>query len=177
MINEKKYKKILKIVFILILTLAYLAFVLYNICTNSKFWEASAINCITVGIAIVISYYLVQKRSDQRKQKEIIIDLIFKLQKQIEEEHMYNLEGQQKEGVLLRSRNINNKIHILKEVACRYAISEDIRFIEEKFNEYNDFIGNHIEALEELTNFKSELRRPIDLISNRLITIALKLYK
>ncbi|MBR5023411.1 MAG: hypothetical protein IKY18_09560 [Oscillospiraceae bacterium] len=71
----------------------FAVFVTYNIRHNSEFWNASAVNIITILIAVVISYYLVQRKSDKRKQKEILLELISKLRLLVDSEKSYDFTG------------------------------------------------------------------------------------
>ena len=157
--------------------LLYIGFIAYNVKTNQSFFQASASDCITIGIAIIISYYLVQKRDDQRRQKDIIFELISKIMLIIENEKMYNFSGQTKEEIMMRNRNISNRIHILEKIKDDFSIVTEVDFIRAKFDEYCDFIGDNIEKPDYLQQSQNALLRPISLIHTKLEEIALNLYK
>ena len=70
---NRKDISIWKITVAVVLAVAFVIFVFYNIINNDEFWNASAVNIITILIAIVISYFFVQRKSDIRKQKDIIL--------------------------------------------------------------------------------------------------------
>ena len=44
----------------------------------------------------------------------------------------------------MRTRDLNNKIHILETVKDEFSISDKVDFIRKRFDEYNTFIGDHI---------------------------------
>ncbi len=160
-----------------ICVLAIIALAVYNISTNCHFWEVSAANIATILIALIVSFYLVQRKNDQRKQKEILLDLLFKVQHQLEDEKAYNFANQKKEEILMRNRNISNRIQILENIQNTFSIEKDVVFIKEKFDEYQTLIGNHISDIPYLCSSTVELKRPLDLIVNRLILMAISLYK
>lgn len=174
---NKKSAAVWKWILLAILVIALILFTLYNICHNDKFWDASAVNIITILIAVVISYFLVQKKSDKRKQKDILLDLMNKLELQISSEKAYNFAGQTTEEIMMRKRDISNKIHILSEVQDSFSLQDEIKFICDKFDEYDKLISDHIADLEYLKKSQNELRRPLDLISNKLVSMSINMYK
>lgn len=148
----------------------------YNWKTNSHFWEASAVNCITIGIALVVSYYLVQRQNNRRKQKEILLDLIYKLQTQFANSDMYDLSELSISELTMRNRAIGNRIHILELKKTEFGLKDEVDFVKEHFEEYCTFIGNHLENKEYLRQSKLELKRPLDLIDGKLTEMAMKLF-
>lgn len=64
-------------------------------------------------------------------------------------------------------------------ITCRgnLSIAADVDFIYEKFDEYKELIGNHINDPGYLQNSSFELKRPIMLISTKLFEIAFGLYR
>lgn len=174
--NRKKVR-IIKWILGVLLAIAFVVFAIYNIKNNDNFWNASAVNFITIFIAIIFSYFFVQRKSDLRKQKDILLNLISGLQLQISSEKAYNFAGQTGEEILMRKRDISNKIHILSEIQDTFSLQDDVNFVCEKFDEYEKLISDHITDLEYLVKSQNELRRPLDLINNKLVTISINLYK
>lgn len=54
---------------------------------------------------------------------------------------------------------------------------DEVEFIRERFNEYNELIGAHIESPEYLQQSKRELKRPLDLIDGKLTELAMRLFE
>ena len=161
---------------IFIFAVLLIIFVVYNIFTNPMFWSASAVSCITIGIAIFVSYCLVQRQNNKQKQKELILELIRNLQLQIEKKETYDFSGQSREEVMMRKRDIANKIRLLESVNGSFLISEDVDYIKEKFEEYDNDIGDYIDKFEVLIEIQKTLKRPIDLIDVKLFEMGLHLY-
>ncbi len=160
-----------------LLAIGFAVFVLYNIGHNEEFWSASAVNIITILIAVVISYFLVQRKSDRRKQKEILLDLINKLRLLIDSEETYDFTGQSREEILMRNRDISNKVQILTDIQTVFGIEEDMKFIQEKATEYLSLVGDHSMDLDYLIKSKKELQRPLMLISTRLVSMSINLFQ
>ena len=159
------------------LAICFAVFVIYNIAHNDEFWNASAVNIITILIAVVISYFLVQRKSDRRKQKEILLDLINKLRLLIDSEETYDFTGQSREEILMRNRDISNKVQILTDIQTVFGIEEDMKFIQEKITEYLSLVGDHSMDLDYLIKSKKELQRPLMLISTKLVSMSINLFQ
>ena len=76
----------------------------------------------------------------------------------------------------MRNRDIGNKIQILKRTADLFGTQDDVKFIEEHFEEYRQLIDDHFPDLEYLSKSKKELKRPLELICNQFIEMAIGLY-
>ena len=172
---EAKFRVFVLLVLVIIVGLGGL--ILYNIKTNPSFWETSVSSCITIIIALVFSYWLVQRKNDLRKQKEILASLLFDLRTQFEKEDMYDLSQMSPSSINMRNRDISNKIGILDSVKEEFSIAADVDFIYEKFDEYKELIGNLIKDPGYLQNSSFELKRPIMIISTKLFEIAFGLYR
>lgn len=165
------YKIVLGIIVVAIVVLA-----IYNIKNNSEFWASSATTCISLLTAAILSFYFVQRQTDVRKQKEIIIELLESLKDIVDDNQSYNFSGVSKEQVLMRKRDLNNKISFVKEYSKKFSFDKDMAHIENLFTEYETIIGDHIDDLETLRKLENELRRPLILISQDIFKIMLALY-
>ncbi len=150
---------------------------LFNIYTNKSFFETSFTTCVSIAVAVGISYFLSQKQTDRRKQKEILLNLVSRIQNIVCSTEAYTVQRTtDPDSLTMRNRDINNAIHILENFGKRFDISTEVCFIREKFNEYEELIGNHINDLNYLQESKKELKRPLDLIDKKLFEIMLKIY-
>ena len=77
----------------------------------------------------------------------------------------------------MRTRDISNRIHILETIKDEYCISTEVDFIRNKFDEYSAFIGDNINKKDYLSQSQTALKRPLDLMSDKLVALALKLYE
>lgn len=175
--KKKRVPKCLKKIIIVVFALLFCGWTLYNARYTEHFFEASATSCITIAVAVIVSYYFVQRKGDVRKQKDIILDLIFNLQRQIASEEMIDFSKQESEEIMMRNRAINNRLAVLKGVSDQFEIVGEVSFVLEKFKEYEELIGNHINDLQHLIDAKKDLQRPLGLIDVKLTELALKLYQ
>ncbi len=176
--NEKckmRLKKGAKYTAIIAVSLLFAWIVIFNICCNDSFWQASAVNCITIATAILVSYYFVQRQNNRRKQKDILLELVLKLQAQVTSNEACFLAEQSKEIIMMRKRDFSNKISIIHRYSSLFD-KKDVDFIVEKFSEYDAIIGDHLEDMDYLSKSTNELRRPLDLMGNKLYDMALHLY-
>lgn len=171
-----KNRKVVNYIILAVIISLLIAFAIYNINNNDAFFTASLVNIITIAIAVFVSFYLVQKRTDERKRKDILLSLLTKLQSVIEDEKTYNFDAQSKDEITMRKRDISNWIKILEDANPPYIKDEDVKFIREKFDEYSDIIGNHIDDLDALRKLKKDLKRPIDLMESKIVKIELDIF-
>ncbi len=179
--KSKKAASVIRVIVKMLLWISTLAFLVIlvkkNISNSSEFWSASAIDIATIVIAIVISYYLVQKETKKMKQQDIVLSLIERLQAQVESETAYDFTNLSTENILMNKRDMNNKIGILEGAASDFISKQALEFIRKEFNEYDTLIGDHVSDLEYLCKSSKELKRPLDLIANKLIEVSIELYK
>ena len=178
MLRSKWWKRVPIGIPIGIVVLLFIGLICYNVKEQkADFFEASVVDCITILVAVVISYYLVQRQNNYQRQKDIISDMVLKMQVSFEQKELYDFCGQDKQTITMRNRGLNNRIHILETLAEEFNIVTEVDFVRHHFDEYSDFIGNHIENMEYLCQSQNELRRPVESISQKLIEIAVHLYK
>lgn len=149
---------------------------IYNIFNNQKFWETSATTCISLLFAAILSFYFVQRQTDFRSQKGIFIKLLESLQTIVNDEKSYDFSGVSKEQILMKKREMNNKIKLINNLSRKFSIEEEARFLSSKFSEYDEVIGNHINDLDTLKKMSLDLKRPLDLISQKIFEIMIELY-
>lgn len=144
---------------------------------NESFWNASVTSCLTLLVALVVSFYFTQKNLDERRQKESYLKLLEKTQVLVADKDLIEIKKEEDiKIVLMKKRGLNNYVSILKAYAEKFSIQEDIKFIEEKTQEYTFFFGNHQQDIEYLAKSSDDLARPLLLIESRLSEIMIKLF-
>lgn len=171
---RKRWKYIVIIIIILIFLLFL---IIHNILNNTNFFELSISSFLTLFTAFFISFYLVQKNTDQRHQKQIYCNLLMDTQKLVTNPDTYAFTTNTKSRTITaQKRSLSNYIKIINSLSKKFGLEEEAGFIMNKFNEYEDLIGNHITDIPYLCKSKEELQRPLDLINNKLYEMMLKLY-
>ncbi|MEL7657008.1 MAG: hypothetical protein AAGU75_14005, partial [Bacillota bacterium] len=126
-----------------ILVAVLIALCCYNLKTNDKFLEASLTTYISIVVAIGISYFLSQRQTDKRKQKDVLLNLIYRIQSIIYEKEAYKINETTDLSLLhMRSRDISNGLQLLDKYGKDFCIEKDTKFLIEKFNEYELLIGD-----------------------------------
>lgn len=165
------FKIVLGLVVVATLLLAY-----HNYKNNAEFLVSSATTCISILTAAILSFYFVQRQTDIRKQKEIFIELLESLKSTVDDSRSYNFSEVSREQILMRKRDLNNKISFVKEYSKKFSIDKDMTSLESLFKEYETIIGDHIDDLDTLRKLENELHRPLTLISQNIFKIMLNLY-
>ena len=151
--------------------------VVWNIICNRSFLESSASSLLSALIVVIVSYYLVQRRNDNGRQKEVCVKVLASLQGIAAREDSYIVTAETTTSSLTsRTRDIRNLLGVLKKYESRFGITEDVKFITEKFEEYNDPISDHINDIGYLVKSSEELHRPLRLIESRAYEAMLHLY-
>ncbi len=150
---------------------------LYNFNTNSKFWEMSFFNIVTIIVAVCVSFYLTQRFSDIRKKKDIFQKVLEDIQSIVGSSDAYLIEDNtEKESLLMRLRGLNLKLATAKKCASFLGVEKEIDYLSSTFKEYETLISDHISDLNYLKHSRKELQRPLDIIYNHIYEVLLKLY-
>lgn len=162
--------------FTTILIIAIIGVAIYNITTCDSFWNANFYQCASLFIIVGISYFVVQRQTDYRKQKDIFIKLVNSLKDIVDDKNSYVISGVSKEEILMRLRDIGNKVDIISNYGKRFNIQKDIELLNKLYKEYECVIDDHITDLDTLSKLHNELKRPLKLISQKAFEIMLNLY-
>lgn len=147
-----------------------------NAIKNNDFWTVSFSTCLSIVIAVLVSYFFVQRQTDYRRQKEIFINLLDSLRNIIDDEKAYQFQDVSKEQILMRKRAISNKILLIEKFKDMFGIQDAVSFLEDKNNEYVAVIDGHIDDLETLKKMPNELFRPLSLMSDKIFEIMVILF-
>ena len=171
--NKKSLIIVVSVIIALIISI-----IVYNCISNLPgFLEVNAINCISAFIVVGVSFFIVQRQTDYRKQKDIFIKLLETLKLMVDDGRSYQFTNVSQEEILMRIRDMSLKIEVIKKYADRFAIQPEVKFLEDKFEEYQGIIDRHMGNLDILYALTEELKRPLNLISQKLFEIMLNLYQ
>ena len=77
--------------------------------------------------------------------------------------------------ILMQNRQMRQQINLLNQYAQKFGFEKDLQLIAKEFDEYEQFISDHISDLEYLSKSRNELSRPIKLMREQLYSIIMKL--
>ena len=159
-----------------VLALAIIILGLANVKCNDKFWSVTAFDCLSLLIVVGVSFFIVERQTDKRKQKELFISLLEALKVLVEDKASYNFEKISREEVLMRMREIRLKLGLIQKYSKKFRIEGDYDFLNEKFKEYETVIDNHPTDMKLLAQLHKELYRPLNLMSQRIFEIMIAMY-
>ena len=136
---------------------------------NEEFYSASLIDIMTIGIAIFISFLITEYSDNKRRRNDCIEHVILEIEQMISDEEIVNNKSNM---TLLKQASCANRIKYLKDAKFS-DIEEDIKFIEQQFQEIRELYSNH---KEDLASVKNDLERHQKLICDKCNKIRINLY-
>lgn len=143
---------------------------------NENFWVISFSQIVTVIVAILIAFYASQFRNDERKLKEVTEKLLYKLQASISSDVFINPSEDDYKKVLMNIKSISNIISNLKKCADNFSFKKDMEYIENQFNEYKEFWGEHSSDYEYIKKSTDVFQKYSRNIESRCDSIIISLY-
>lgn len=144
--------------------------------TKPEFLNVNIFNILTMLWTVGLSFIVTQSFGKYQRKTDIMIKLLQELLDSISEEYTCHFnEKSKQEDILMRNRHIRQQIALLNEYSERFGIIDDIKFIDEKFHEYDEIIGDHISDIEYLAKSSLILERSIKLIHDRIYAVMLKI--
>lgn len=174
----KKHKKNIAIIITTSgIIMCLIPITIYNFINNDNFLIIPSYTIINIIIAMFVTYYCTQRKNDERKKKEVIAEIIDKIQECILSDNACKrLSEISQEEIAMMQRRIRNKINFLTDKKDELGIKDEVELINNKFESYCDLIGNHIGQPGHLKESVKEIRNWLDLIDDNLDKIKLKLY-
>lgn len=170
-------KKNPSILFVLLFLVFIIILAICNIKHNEDFFKIPLYNILNLFIAVVIAYYLTQRKNDERKLKEKAEELIDKIQNKLNSGQAYNITSSEDIAyVLLMHRSISNWLRLLEKLKDKLKFKNELAYINENFRSYKEFIGNHVSDLDYLSKSRKELENYILLMDNKLDEIKISMY-
>ncbi len=130
--------KVLKRGGIVICIIGFIALGMYNIVFNKDFFKTPLTTLVSVLVAIILSYYLTQRKVDDRRRKEKIDQLLYKIQGIVLEDNFIIVQDTD----LILHRSVANKIQYL-EKNIPDEIRDDVNRLANIFKDYRYFYGEH----------------------------------
>lgn len=157
------------------LGLAYLLY--FNLSFHrTEFLKTNLGTLLTILAAILIAYFLTQQKTDERKLKDKIEDIVNKVA-------AFATSGEAKfvtpeyniEAIEVRHKSIDNLIRFLEENKSRVNIGKEIKIIKNQFLAYKEFVSDSPNG-ENLHANSQHLERFLSQIRTQCDSIILKLY-
>ena len=138
---------------------------------EEHFFQANAIDIITILIGAGIAFYLTQRINDRRRRNDCIEHIIFEIELFVSDETNFKVD----KSTLMKHSSCANRIKYLKDASFT-DINDEINYIYEKFSEIRDLYSNHNKNQNELNSVKVDIDKRRDLIVDRCCKIRIGLY-
>lgn len=162
--------KVLKRGGIVICIIGFIALGTYNIVFNKDFFKTPLTTLVSVLVAIILSYYLTQRKVDDRRRKEKIDQLLYKIQGIVLEDNFIIVQDTD----LILHRSVANKIQYL-EKNIPNEIRDDVNRLANIFKDYRYFYGEHYKDDDYMKKSKKDLLNYITKIDDICDSIHMKL--
>lgn len=144
---------------------------------TSNFFEISLFEVIYIVILIYISFYLTQKKEDERKLKEKSEDLLYKLNNIISDQRFIQIETKDDvEYVNQQHQRISNIINTLQKIKISKEFNLNIDVILSKIDQHRNIIGNHINDVSHLNKCKPDFIVIISVIKSKVDDSVVEMY-
>ena len=112
-----------------------------------------------VIIAVGVTYYLTQRKSDDRKTKEFIFDIVDQIQQYALQPSLYTFKDipPEQKILLLNIRHIRSKIDVLKQYAEKYGYQKVIEDLENNFDSFQNLMAIHYADIDYLKKSTEEI--------------------
>jgi len=156
-----------------VILLAVAALAIYNFRCNDEFFTMSLHNLFMLIISIGVAYFLVQRKIDERRYQEGQIKVIEKIISDIQKNLSDDILSNDWNDNLIKLREINNKISVLKRVCSGYneELMQNVDYIQDNFNElrelYEDIDSKYTRQNEEIPPDQGQ---SIKNLSNKIIS-------
>ena len=156
-----------------VILLAVAALAIYNFRCNDEFFTMSLHNLFMLIISIGVAYFLVQRKIDERRYQDGQIKVIEKIISDIQKSLSDDILSNDWNDNLIKLREINNKISVLKRVCSGYneELMQNVDYIQDNFNElrelYEDIDSKYTRQNEEIPPDQGQ---SIKNLSNKIIS-------
>ena len=155
---SKTGRNILSVITGAVFIIVLIALGIYNCKNNDKFFDASFTTLVTIAIAVIVSYFLVQKKTDKRRKNEKIDDLLYKIQCYVNEDNFVLTGEDISRKNLILHRTISNKIRCLKSLGLDKNSKKELEYIEKNFKDFRRVYGDNYSSREKMEEKYSELK-------------------
>lgn len=161
---------------IAIVVIAIVMFVSSRMKIPYPYIRLSFIDGMTLIFAVIFTYFLLERGNEKRQRKEYCERLIIKIQEQLELEYLKKPTVEKQSIILLTIRSVQKKLKLLANLK-KEVDEKDINYAQERFNEYEEFFGEHCQDQNYLASSENTCIRMLTLVSDKLEEIVNKLYK
>jgi hypothetical protein len=160
-----------------LLITAIVSLLVFNIVKTTDFFKTDISTFVTVIMAITVTYYLAQRKNDERNTKELVFSTIDGIQEFVNDsKNIYFEEAPDHKMMLLALRRLNSKSELLCKYAKHYKYVSEAEQIKRFIKQYEDLYDLHGQDIPYLQKTSTDIARWLENIDSRCDTIRSKLY-
>lgn len=136
-----------------------------------SFFTAGLTDLITILLGLIITFFITEKLTDQRRRNDCIEHIIVEIESFVTEDKNFEID----KCTYIKQGSCANRIKYLKDAGFA-DIKEDIEFIETNFQNIRDLYSNHNQNEESLKSVKVDIDRHRINIVDKCSKIRIGLY-
>lgn len=170
-----------KIIFLLVV-LSFVGACLFSIGNDWRtFFSISFAQALTIIVAVGIAYFATQRRYDERKSKEQIGKIVYKIEDIVTDKTFYKFSCDEDPEVAsnrinMTMRKRRNYISIMQQYLQVSNVKEEVDYIYHEFCTYRDAVSEKIGDMEYLANSEEIFKMHALNIESKCDQIIAKLY-
>ena len=169
---RKKLKNHAVVVFAVVALLIICLWLFVKNCFNESFFTVNIVDILTVIWGFVITFFLAERLTDQRRRNDCIEHIIVEIESFINDDKNFMIA----DSILIKQASCANRIKYLKDAGFK-EIKEDIEFIDNHYGEIRDLYSNHGQSERSLNSVKKDIDKHRSLIVDKCIKVRIELYK
>lgn len=170
-------KKVAVIVVLSLWILFVVILFIQNALNNDKFLEMNANNFLTLVVAVYFAFYLTQKKNEYRLRRTKLESLLYEYKNTIQDDRFFDICNNEDAKYLIQShRKLNNLITVMRSIKVDLDTEVFLAYIENKMDEHNNLISNHLSDIGYLTKSSTELMNYRDLADFKINELIVKMY-
>ena len=138
------------------------------------YWQVSFIPAVNILFFLWITFFVVQLTTDQRKQKDILLSLIIRLQTLLQSPEL--LSNEAPSILLMKQREINSVIFAVKSSIIKTTSKKEIDYLQSQMEEYVKITSENLMNVAAFNDNKLEMQRLLSNICNKTNIILINLY-
>ena len=151
---------------------------IYNVIKHfDSFLTFNAFNALTLIVTVVFAFLFVQQKQDDRRLRDSVVKILESMQSIDTDKFITNKFSEESITILHQNMRVfNNKLSALESVSKKLNIDSEIKYINERFQEYKSLIDNHNYDYSYLNKSKIDLDNKITLIDSKITSAIIKIY-
>lgn len=144
--------------------------------SDRNFFKMDFYKIASLTLVLYVSYFLTQRKMDDRRNKDIIMDILRSIANETYLMDKETLNSENSKIFIMKLRDIENKNDLLSKIANRYGITDEVIYIREEIQRIDDIVSNHLGKKEELETVYTDIERYLTNIRYKKDAMLIKVF-